>query len=356
MAQAFKEPIEARSILHNILGKLVRQLGCTTLLIVEVPTGCERLGISVEEFVADGVIVLKKDYRNDMLIREIEIEKMRGTKLERQKFLFTLYKGFRVFSPFSAKEVENPPTFEAQRGTPTHYPSGIPELDEILGGSGYPRGASVLYELGENVPIEALDAITYPTAASFIMRGRGFLIVPSIGCGPEEIRKKVVSFVGEERFDKHAKILVFPNPLIDANKPYIMIWKDPLIEKLDPVQNVNLYLKNAMELASNLGKNVLHILNADNLTFLVWGAGALVSSAIGRSVIANKIGKDLMIYIAMPSFPEITKILMDTLNIHFKIEEKDGAIILYGKKPKTIIYVVEPDASRGCRVRLTPIL
>jgi hypothetical protein len=63
-----------------------------------------------------------------------------------------------------------------------------------------------------------------------------------------------------------------------------------------------------------------------------------------------------MIYIAMPSFPEITKILMDTLNIHFKIEEKDGAIILYGKKPKTIIYVVEPDASRGCRVRLTPIL
>ena len=31
MAQAFKEPIEARIIIHNILGKLVRQLECTTI-------------------------------------------------------------------------------------------------------------------------------------------------------------------------------------------------------------------------------------------------------------------------------------------------------------------------------------
>jgi len=60
MAQTFKEPIEARSILHNILGKLVRHLGCTTILIVEVPIGIEKIGVSIEEFVADGVIVLKR--------------------------------------------------------------------------------------------------------------------------------------------------------------------------------------------------------------------------------------------------------------------------------------------------------
>ncbi|MEM0357067.1 MAG: ATPase domain-containing protein [Candidatus Bathyarchaeia archaeon] len=190
MAQAFKEPIEARSILHNIFTKLVRQMGCTTLLIVEVPTGTEKLGISIEEFVADGVIVLKKEYHNNMLLREIEIKKLRGTRLRQQKFLFTLHKGFRIFPPFGTKKLGNPPTFEAQRGTKTHYPSGIPELDEILGGSGYPRGASVLYELGENVPLEALEAIIYPTAANFILRDRGLMIVPPIGFGPEEIREK----------------------------------------------------------------------------------------------------------------------------------------------------------------------
>lgn len=356
MAQAFKEPIEARSILHNILGKLVRNLGCTTLLIAEAPTGSERLGISIEEFVADGVVLLKKDHYNGMLIREIEIKKLRGTKLEQQKFLFTLYKGVKVFPPFTISSIENFPKFEATKGTKTHYPSGIPELDEILGGNGYPRGSSVLYELGENVPLDALDAIVNPTAANFIMRDRGFIIVPPIGRGPEDIKDKVVSFTGEEKFDKCARVLVFPNPLVDISKPYVIVWKDPIVEKLDPVQNFNLYIETAMKLSSELGKNVFHLLSADDITFLIYGGGPLATSAIGRSVVANKLGKDLMIYIAMPSFPEITKVLIDVLDIHFKIEEKNGAMIFYGKKPKTIIYVIEPDASRGCRVKLTPIL
>jgi hypothetical protein len=113
----------------------------------------------------------------------------------------------------------------------------------------------------------------------------------------------------------------------------------------------------SMGLANKLGKNIFHILSTDNLVSLVWYVRAeLMPSAIGRSVIANKGGKDLMIYVAVPSFPEITKVLADVLNLHFKLEEKNGAIIFYGKKPETIIYVVEPDASRGCRVRLTPIL
>ncbi|MEM0357066.1 MAG: hypothetical protein QXL77_01645 [Candidatus Bathyarchaeia archaeon] len=135
-----------------------------------------------------------------------------------------------------------------------------------------------------------------------------------------------------------------------------MIWKDPAEEKLDPLENLTLYLEKAMELANKLGKNIFHILSTDNLNFLVWGVGPLASSAMGRSVIANKTGKDLMIYVALPSSSEMTKILTDILNMHFKLEERDGTIIFYGKKPKTNIFVIEPDTSRGCRVRLTPIV
>ena len=357
MAQAFKDPIEARSVLHNIFTKLVRQMGCTTLLIVEVPTGSEKLGLGIEEFVADGVIVLRKDFHNDMVIREIEIQKMRGTRLKQQKFLFTLDKGFKVFPPFEKINPENAPKFEAQRGTKTHYPSGIPELDEILGGSGYPRGSSVLYELGKDVPLEAIDAIILPTIANFLLRGRGFITVPPIGRSPGEIKERIISMItDEDKFDKQAKILLFPNPLVSSNEPYVIIWKDPLIEKLDPVQNFNLYIENSMDLAIKLGKNIIHVLNVDNLTFLVWGTGPMAFSAAGRSVVANRYGKDLMLYVATPSSSEMISILSDILDMHFKLEEKDGAIIFYGEKPKTNIYVIEPDASRGCRVRLTPIV
>ena len=353
MAQAFKEPIEARSILHNVLGKLVRQLECTTILIVEVPIGVKKIGISIEEFVSDGVIVLKKDDYEGRLLREIEIKKLRGTRLERQKFLFTLNNGFKVFPSFIPKEVENPPKFEPTRATKTHYPSGIPELDEILGGEGYPRGCSVLFELGENVPVDALDAIINPTIANFILRNRGFITVPIIGYGPEDVRKMISSFTGEEKFDEFARVLVFPNPLIDMNKPYIVAWQDPTVKDIDAIENFNRYIEAAVDLANKIGKNLIHVLSGDYLIYITQRFNA---SVVGRSVIANKLGKDLMIYISIPSIPKVTKVFADTLNMHFKIEEKNGSMILLGKKPKTIIYVIEPDLSRGCRIKLTPIL
>jgi len=353
MAQAFKEPIEARIILHNILGKMVRQLGCTTILIVEVPKGSEKIGVSIEEFVADGVIVLRRDNLEGRLIREIQIEKLRGTRFENQRFLFTLNNGFKVFPPFAHKEIEDPPKFEPDRGTKTHYPSGIPELDEILGGEGYPRGSSVLYELGENVPAEALDAVINPTIANFIMRDRGFIAVPIIEYGPEDMRKMISSFTGEEKFDEFARVLAYPNPLIDMNKPYIVVWKDPTVEDIDAIENFNSYIQAAVELSIRLGKNVVHLLSGDSLIYITQKFN---SSVVGRSVIANRLGKDLMIYVSKPSIPEMTKVFADTLSMHFKIEERNGSMILFGKKPKTIIYNIEEDVSRGSRVKLTPIV
>ena len=60
LAQAFKEKIEARIILHTILGRIVKSTGCTTILILEIPYGEERMGLGIEEFVADGIIILKR--------------------------------------------------------------------------------------------------------------------------------------------------------------------------------------------------------------------------------------------------------------------------------------------------------
>jgi len=354
MAQAFKEPIEARIILHNILGKLVRQLGVTIILIVEVPTGSSKIGISIEEFVADGVIVLRKDDHEGRLVREIKIEKLRGTRFEQQKFLFTLNRGFQVFPPFSLKKVENSKKFEPTRGTKTHYPSGIPELDEILGGEGYLRGCSVLYELGENVPVEALNSIINPTMANFIMRKRGVIIIPIAEHGPDDIRKMVSSFTGEKNFDEFARIITYANPLSDQNKPFTVTMPDPGIEPLEAIQGARVsYIETAMEMSRRFHKNLLHFHGGDSLALVV---KRFTPAVIGQSVVTIKMVKDLLIFVSKSSLPELTKALADTVNIHLKIEERNGSMILFGKKPKTIIYNIEPDASRGCQVKLTPIV
>jgi circadian clock protein KaiC len=78
MASAFKDRIEARIILH-LLEKLMRDSGCTTLLLVEVPMGQVGLGLGFEEFVSDGIILFETvEIRSGIQKRSI-IRKMRGT-------------------------------------------------------------------------------------------------------------------------------------------------------------------------------------------------------------------------------------------------------------------------------------
>jgi len=78
MAQAFKRKIDARIILH-VLDKLMRQTGCTTLLLVELPTGSKTIGLGFEEFVADGIILFETIDEKEGIRKRAVIRKMRGT-------------------------------------------------------------------------------------------------------------------------------------------------------------------------------------------------------------------------------------------------------------------------------------
>ncbi len=78
MSLAFEKKVEGRIILH-LLEKVMREIGCTTLLVVEVPTGKPGLGLGFEEFIADGIILFETiEVRSGIRKRAI-IRKMRGT-------------------------------------------------------------------------------------------------------------------------------------------------------------------------------------------------------------------------------------------------------------------------------------
>lgn len=78
MAQAFKRKIDARIILH-MLDKLMRQTGCTTLLLAELLTGSKTIGLGFEEFVADGIILFETIEEKEGIRKRAVIRKMRGT-------------------------------------------------------------------------------------------------------------------------------------------------------------------------------------------------------------------------------------------------------------------------------------
>jgi circadian clock protein KaiC len=78
LASSFTNKTEARIILQ-LLEKLMRDSGCTTLLLVEIPMGQAGLGLGFEEFVSDGIILFETvEVRSGIQKRAI-IRKMRGT-------------------------------------------------------------------------------------------------------------------------------------------------------------------------------------------------------------------------------------------------------------------------------------
>ncbi|MFP3310120.1 MAG: ATPase domain-containing protein [Acidilobus sp.] len=107
--QLARDPPRAREIMHSALYLGLKRRGATSLLIAELPFGAEASPIGPEEFIADGVIVLKYRVVKNKLERHAEIRKMRGTNVEYASLPYA----------FTTRGVELPPPLR-----PEALPSG----------------------------------------------------------------------------------------------------------------------------------------------------------------------------------------------------------------------------------------
>jgi KaiC/GvpD/RAD55 family RecA-like ATPase len=85
-----------REIAHLIRG--LSETDCTCLVTSELRTTALERELQVEEYLAQGVILLHKIAREGQVLRIITIEKMRGTDHDTQPHLYTITKdGIKVF-------------------------------------------------------------------------------------------------------------------------------------------------------------------------------------------------------------------------------------------------------------------
>jgi KaiC/GvpD/RAD55 family RecA-like ATPase len=76
------EKFEYRTLMH-LFYKILKKMGCTTVMTCSVPAGSETLGLGIEEFIADSVIVLENVIIDAELKTRFLIRKMRGTNHSR---------------------------------------------------------------------------------------------------------------------------------------------------------------------------------------------------------------------------------------------------------------------------------
>jgi len=349
MAQALSEPIEARVIIHLVLSKMVRQMGCTTILISEIPTGEDRIGLGMEEFVADGLIRLKANELDGRLLRDLEIVKLRGTELPERKLVFTLEGGFNVFPPFRAKPVEKTEGFRPIHDPPGKFSTGSEELDRLLDG-GYAKGSGVLLEVGEQVSTLQYQLILTPTACNFGAQGRAIMVIPSSGVDHNYIKKLgLQAGAAEGDLNRLLRVCSF-GPTEAPGKHGVSILDGKSIE--EDYQN---YIKIGKELVKETRQPVLHIIGADS-TIAYYGKEPVTKISNLEATRTREEG-NLSILVLKPGYADLSKILGAIADMHLKITREHGALIFYGIKPRTGLYVLEADSSRGHAMpKLTPIV
>jgi len=153
MAQAFSERIDARIVLHTVLGRMTRLSKVTTLLIAEKSLGSKSLGGGMEEFVSDAVLVLTHSLERGHLRRHLDVVKMRGTSFTtRARLNYDITDHGIVIYPYLEAKPSN-------RVFTEKVSTGIEGLDRMLGGGPY-RGSSMLV-MGETGTGKTTSALQF---------------------------------------------------------------------------------------------------------------------------------------------------------------------------------------------------
>jgi KaiC/GvpD/RAD55 family RecA-like ATPase len=339
IAQAQNNPYKAREIMDTIFRNLVSSLECTTLVIGEQPSGESRLGIASEEFVSDGVLNLKHAFP-----REIEIRKMRGTKIRRENMFYTIGKnGFQTVRTHLSMP-DSPKPWKPIPDSGDLLSSGSPDLDRIMGG-GFPRGAYVVVEAGGSVTLEESRLLSDGTAMNFISQERGVIFSTTGGEATDKIRNSLLPYLPGEGLNQYLRV-------VEYNK---MRVGEPIPRKRAATTST----PDELGFESRMGglyedlKKVTH-----SQPLFQWVGNDTLSSSfsmvpeskitrqIETSVSENRNGRDLTIAFARPSLRKLDA-LLDTVNWHLKIWKENGVLLLQGVKPETHLYAADSCVDLG---------
>jgi len=349
MTHAFERKIDARIFIH-ILSKMVRQTGCTTLLIIEVPTGSNLIGLGIEEFLSDGIFILKRTRIEDRLARELEIAKLRGTKLKETIFLFSLNDGFHVFPPFEQKPIKKPKRVKPISDSATHFSTGSPDLDRLLGG-GYPKGGVVLIDIGENISTPKYHLLLVPTPVNFMSQKRGVMIVPTIGIDSDYALKIGHSY-GFKNGEMHPFLRVAEGrtQTRDRNIPCVLTMESRTIK-----EDYSRWLEAQKELVEETHQPVLEIVGIDMIEAMF--GEETVGSVMAQAATQTRRNGNLTIALGKPGSGPLSQKIANVSEVHLKLVREHGALLLFGLKPRTGLHVLETDVSRGYPLpKITPIV
>lgn len=297
----------------------------------------EELDDTSLEHMVDGIVRLDQTFYKSYRLRDMNIEKLKGTHIIKPKVPFTLEGGrFRTFSAISHSISEKPVLFEAIGHTEQYYSTGNVELDEKLNG-GFKKGSIISIEIDEEVDRFVFVPLFAPLALNFVSQGESALIISSQDQHVSAVTRYLIPYARKDDVNNFLRVVGSDT---EEFAPYIASIGS---RRFHEVYNSWLMLY------KNLKSKSKHCIITIDYSFVELeyrdDIKQILKSIIDLCRMVRASG-DLLIITSRPNYKtlEVTRSVSD---MHLRIFEYAGATMLASIKPQLFLCNIQLDNSRG---------
>jgi KaiC/GvpD/RAD55 family RecA-like ATPase len=317
---------EARLNNERVLQTWRERAGAKLIFISEQPAD------TTLDFLVDGIVELKQSYYNNIKIREILLQKLRGTRINRPSYLYTLENSiFHSFTPYQRIK------FEAHRRDATDLlvvptvdtiQTGYPVLDASLG-SGFPRKGIVLLELDSHVNMTIALMFLQRIVSNLVLSGNPVVLQPVSWMDPSSI-----SHFFETSLPPNKKSL------------FKILWSR---KNLSADQLLGALVKTKQKYRNKI---LLNIMSSESLQ-------ELHGTKNVRGTLTNMLSRisthaDLSIALLHRSQADILDVVSEVSNIHLRLVMINDTLFLQSLVPSSNLYSVIFD--RRLHMTLKPVV
>ncbi len=302
------------------------------------------------DYLVDAILRLEKEQIDGRVVRRVFIDKMRGFKVPRNNYPFSLEGGGFTHFVTTASELGRGRHRRIREEELPHgnYSTGIEDMDTIIGG--YPRGSFVLLELMDDSISQSYRSVLYHTISNFLLNDHGVLYMPEDGFYSSSVKRFLMDYVSVEELAKNLRM-----PTVSDTES-----EDPCLFHIGAdVESVRKYLDMHFDIYKSLKKPVLHVLG---LTALNIYDEAEIRKMLLDFVSWVKTTEDVLIGVLKPS-AKLKSEIRELADVHLRFIPINGTLNFYGVKPHTVIYNISPLASPGStgeveyhQLKLTPFV
>jgi KaiC/GvpD/RAD55 family RecA-like ATPase len=300
----------------------------------------EDLQASTMEYLVDGVVFLTQSFYKSYRLREMQLEKLKGTHIFRARVPFTLAGGrFRTFSSLSHKINDSVKKFTPILSNRTSFSSGNAELDEKLHG-GFKRGTIISIEMDEDVDRFVFIPILAPLALNFISQGDAALVIPAADQHVTAVTRYLSPHADERVLKKYLRILGGSDSQSTGQPGYLVPRTDKTF-----VEAYESWKKSYFELSHESDRclvtsdySFVELEYQDQIQYIL-------KSIIELSRLVRT-SNNLLVMVSRPNYKSL-EVMKSVSDIHLRIFEYDGATMLAAIKPQMFLYNIQTDYSQG---------